>query len=237
MAEGKKSFLMYCDWLELFEELPDDVAGKLIKHVFKYVNDLNPTTDDLVLKSAFSLVKMQLKRDLKKYEDLCERNRLKALKRWDATASNSMQEDAPHADIDNDTDIDNDIDKEKEKAFASVWKIYDYKKNKKKSKVKWLSLSKKDQELAIAHIPSYVKTTYTDNRYPTRKHLVFYLNAETWNDEITVQNDSKFPDEYSKQFENSLKTTEELQEYWRHLRNLGCRPIKTSGRTKEWIKE
>ncbi len=68
MAENKKSFLMYCDWLELFDGLPDEMAGKLIKHIFKYTNDKNPKTDNLVLKTAFTLIKQQLKRDLSSWE-------------------------------------------------------------------------------------------------------------------------------------------------------------------------
>lgn len=42
MAEGKKSFVAYADWNDMFQVLPDDVAGKLIKHIFSYVNDKKP---------------------------------------------------------------------------------------------------------------------------------------------------------------------------------------------------
>jgi hypothetical protein len=42
MAEGKKSFIAYADWLETFEELTDEEAGKLVKHLFRYVNDQDP---------------------------------------------------------------------------------------------------------------------------------------------------------------------------------------------------
>jgi hypothetical protein len=42
MAENKKAFVAYCDWLESFEELTDEEAGKLAKHLFRYVNDLKP---------------------------------------------------------------------------------------------------------------------------------------------------------------------------------------------------
>ena len=75
MAENKKSFIMYCDWIELFEDLPDEKAGELIKHIFRYTNDQHPKTDDLVLKTSFSLIKQQLKRDLVKYENRREKNK------------------------------------------------------------------------------------------------------------------------------------------------------------------
>ena len=68
MAEDKKGFILYADQKELFEQLPNEKAGELIKHIFKYVNDENPTTDDLIINLAFTPIKQQLKRDLKKFE-------------------------------------------------------------------------------------------------------------------------------------------------------------------------
>lgn len=73
MADNKKSFIAYCDWMETFEALPDDKAGQLAKHLFRYVNDLNPETDDILIKAVFANIKHTLKRDLKKYEKLREK--------------------------------------------------------------------------------------------------------------------------------------------------------------------
>lgn len=75
MAEDKNSFLLYCDTIHSVEQLTDVKAGQLFKHILRYVNDLNPETDDLILKLAFEPIKQQLKRDLKKYERIIERNR------------------------------------------------------------------------------------------------------------------------------------------------------------------
>lgn len=69
MAENKKGFVLYADQIGLFSQLPDDKAGQLIKHIYAYVNDQNPTTDDLVINIAFEPIKQQLKRDLKKFEE------------------------------------------------------------------------------------------------------------------------------------------------------------------------
>lgn len=69
MAEGKKSFILYADQIDLVEMLPDDKAGELFKHIMRYVNDLNPETDDLTIKLAFEPIKKQLKRDLNRYEE------------------------------------------------------------------------------------------------------------------------------------------------------------------------
>ena len=67
--EGKKSFVLYTDQREVFDELSDQDAGKLIKHIFSYVNDENPTTDDILIKVAFLPIKTQLKRDLKVWDE------------------------------------------------------------------------------------------------------------------------------------------------------------------------
>jgi hypothetical protein len=69
MAEGKKSFIAYSDWKDTFDTLPDEVAGKLIKHIFAYVNDENPSTDDYIINGLFANIKNSLKRDLEKWEN------------------------------------------------------------------------------------------------------------------------------------------------------------------------
>lgn len=70
MAENKKSFLMYADFIGTFEALSDPEAGKLIKHILRYVNDQNPACENRVIKIAFEPIKQQLKRDLVKYEKI-----------------------------------------------------------------------------------------------------------------------------------------------------------------------
>lgn len=69
MAENKKSFIAYSDWKETFDQLPDEIAGKLIKHIFAYVNDENPSSDDYILNAVFANIKSTLKRDLIKWEN------------------------------------------------------------------------------------------------------------------------------------------------------------------------
>lgn len=69
MAENKKSFVLYSDSQGLINQLPDEVAGKLLKHIYSYVNDENPISDNLLLNIAFEPIKMQLKRDLVKWQN------------------------------------------------------------------------------------------------------------------------------------------------------------------------
>lgn len=68
MAENKSGIIVYADWINVFEELEDIEAGKLIKHFFRYVNDLNPEAPDRLTKIAFEPIKQSLKRDLDKWE-------------------------------------------------------------------------------------------------------------------------------------------------------------------------
>jgi len=70
MAENKKSFILYVDQKEIFDQLPNEIAGKLIKHIFSYVADDNPVSDDNLLLMAFTPIKTQLKRDLRKFESI-----------------------------------------------------------------------------------------------------------------------------------------------------------------------
>lgn len=69
MAENKSGIIVYADWINVFEELEDIEAGKLIKHFFRYVNDLNPEAPDRLTKIAFEPIKQSLKRDLEKWEN------------------------------------------------------------------------------------------------------------------------------------------------------------------------
>ena len=71
MADNKKSFILYCDLIHTIEKLPDEKAGQLFKHILKYVNDKNPIIEnDLILELVFEPIKLQLKRDLVKFEEV-----------------------------------------------------------------------------------------------------------------------------------------------------------------------
>lgn len=84
MAENKASFVLYIDLIHTVEKLSDERAGKLLKHVLRYVNDMNPTLDDELIDLVFEPIKQQLKRDLRKWETkrttLSENGRLGGIK-------------------------------------------------------------------------------------------------------------------------------------------------------------
>ena len=80
MAENKKSFVLYTDSKGLIDQLPDEIAGRLFKHIFAYVNDENPISDELILNIAFEPIKNQLKRDLVKWSNQTDQRRQAGLK-------------------------------------------------------------------------------------------------------------------------------------------------------------
>ena len=69
MAEGKKSFVLYCDLIHTVDKLPNDKAGELFKHILAYVNDKEPVAPDLIVDITFEPIKQQLIRDLAKWHE------------------------------------------------------------------------------------------------------------------------------------------------------------------------
>jgi len=75
MAEDKKSFVLYADLIHTVKKLPKEKQGELFMTILSYVNDENPVVDDLLVELVFEPIKLQLKRDLVKYETTKERRR------------------------------------------------------------------------------------------------------------------------------------------------------------------
>ena len=118
MAKEKKSFLLYCDIIHTVEQLTDEQAGNLFKHILRYVNDQDPQSDSVITKIAFEPIRQALKRDLEKYESIRKRNSDNARMRWDATASSGIPNDTKNADIGIDIGIGIDKDIKVNKGFV-----------------------------------------------------------------------------------------------------------------------
>lgn len=86
MAEGKKTFIFYSDWINMIREMPNEHAGELLKHVLSYVNDENPTTENLFVKMAFGHMKPMLKSDLDKWDSIREKRKKAGAKGGKANA-------------------------------------------------------------------------------------------------------------------------------------------------------
>ena len=186
MAENKKGFVLYADQKLIFDDLTNDEAGILIKHIFSYVNDENPILEDRFLAMAFKPIKLQLKRDLVKYEGVKERNSANARKRWDAVALSGMPNvpnDTKNADKDNDIDKDKGIDKDINISFESFWNLYNKKVNAKDCESKWNKLKDGERQKIIDTLPNFLNSVVDKQFLP---YPVTYLNQKRWNDEVII---------------------------------------------------
>jgi hypothetical protein len=77
MSDNKKSFILYTDLKSVVEKLitkdredGTNNTGELFYHILKYVNDEDPKPSNFIIEMAFEPIKLQLKRDLIKYEEI-----------------------------------------------------------------------------------------------------------------------------------------------------------------------
>ena len=71
MAKDKTSFVLYSDSKSIIDLMTNEQAGLLLKTLFAYVNDENPVIDNSIA-LVFEMIKLQLKRDLIKWEQTKE---------------------------------------------------------------------------------------------------------------------------------------------------------------------
>ena len=159
MATDKKSFLIYCDIIHTVEQLTDEQAGNLFKHLLRYVNDLNPQSDSVITKIAFEPIKQALKRDLDKYESIRKRNSENGSKGGRPNKPKETQTTQPFpkkpkkADSDSGSDIVIDSVKQEYKLAFDLW--IQYKKEKKQ----------KYTPTGIAQLIKSVETKYTPKQF------------------------------------------------------------------------
>lgn len=96
MADGKNTIVIYKDWKNIFEKLTDEESGRLIKHLFRFVNDENPESDRLI-ELVFEPIKLTLKRDLKHWETVIEKRREAGKKGGIASGETRKQNEANEA--------------------------------------------------------------------------------------------------------------------------------------------
>jgi hypothetical protein len=70
MATDKKSFILYADLIDNIDHLTNEEKGILFTHLLDYVNDRNPVLEDRLILTAWKPIERQLKRDLKKFEQI-----------------------------------------------------------------------------------------------------------------------------------------------------------------------
>lgn len=125
MAEGKKSFQLYTDLIELvngsnkhnveIEPMTNEEAGMLFKWILEYVNDLHPSVPKEI-RFAVVQVKKQLDEDLERWKDICKKNTENINKRWHRNENESIRPNTTVYDsIPTDTkNTDKDKDKDKD---------------------------------------------------------------------------------------------------------------------------
>jgi hypothetical protein len=115
----RKSFLIHIDSLDILDDLTNEQAGELFNAIKSYqIGDdveLSP-----IVKIAFSPFKNQFIRDDVKYENLCEKNRLIAEKRYSTKSTtgrsgNESSPNPPQATKSTDSDSDSDSDSKNKK--------------------------------------------------------------------------------------------------------------------------
>ena len=217
MAENKKSFILYADYEEVFDELSDENAGQLIKHIFKYVNDKNPNTENPMVKISFIPIKKQLKRDLKIWEDERKKRSMAGIKgmesRWGKDKSVITEDKSvisaitPITDNVNVTvnvsDTVNDKDK-KIKELSKNEKIFDfvrkkYPGSKKGLKTEYDNFKKKHKnylailELLLPAINKQIIWRQNSNGEfrPEWKNFQTWINQKEWEMELPIDENTK----------------------------------------------
>ncbi len=208
MAENKKSFISYVDWGNVFIKLNDDEAGRLIKHLFNYVMDLNPPSPDKLTEIAFEPIKLQLKRDLVKWEGIrgekskagtlggikSGESRRKQSQANEADASNAKQNEANEA-VNVTVNANVNVIKEKEGhllTFDQFRNNFPGTKRGNETEFDYLCKTHKDWKLVIPTLPAVIKKQ-KDDRYkrsskgefvPEWKNLKTWIYNRCWEDVI-----------------------------------------------------
>lgn len=90
-----KTFLLHAEAAPQIDLLSDEEAGRLFKALFHYVADGEElVTNNRVLAMTFAVFKAQIDRGATKYEEVCQKRREAANKKWEmyrANESNNMQ--------------------------------------------------------------------------------------------------------------------------------------------------
>lgn len=204
MTNKKKSFLLHIDSLDILDDLTNGQAGVLFKAIKAYQKNEDFDLDSIV-KIAFSPFKNQFARDNIKYDNLCEKNRLIAIKRHatNSTSGTSGNQALPtvtkstdnknKTNSDSDKDSDNKVTKDYsyiDEGFEYWWSKYpsSRRRNKPACKLKFRSKCKSLDEKQVEEFVN--KLCYdVSEKLKLVDDIKFmqttepYLNKEAYNDE------------------------------------------------------
>lgn len=88
------TFVLYCDWEDIIEDLTDEEVGRLFKAIFSYVNHGSAEQFDgrSGLGVAFKTIRRQIDVNRQKYEQVVEKRRNAAKKRWEKQNSDARSD-------------------------------------------------------------------------------------------------------------------------------------------------
>ena len=121
-----KAFVLYPNQWEPLSCLNDEQLGRLFRHIFTWLNDgsLDLQKEEQLVESdillAFRFMRMQINIDIKKYQQLCEKRKEAANKRWENYSKNANAYFAMHKkEKENEIEKENENEIEKEKENES----------------------------------------------------------------------------------------------------------------------
>jgi hypothetical protein len=79
---AKDSFVFRCDYIEKLSQFSTEELGVLVKALSEYVKDGVIPEIDKGLMIAFNMIKVDVDKDIKKYEERCRINKEIADNRW-----------------------------------------------------------------------------------------------------------------------------------------------------------
>lgn len=113
-AKGKKSMVIYHDWIELFEDFNDEEVGQLLLALLRFdIDGTESKFSDKAMRITYKQLKATVKRDRETYTEKCEKNRERINNYW-SRRNTKVNERIPtysnRTDSDSDSDNDNDSD-------------------------------------------------------------------------------------------------------------------------------
>lgn len=194
MAKGKKGFMLYADLLHTVDKLPNETAGILFKHILSYVNDLNPSCDDLIINIAFEPIKQQLKRDLLHWESVKEKRSMAGKESANKRQQMSTHVESVEQTLTKSTVIVKDNVNVKDIintvfSFEDFWSMYPNKVAKSKCQAKYKNIPEKERQLIKDKLPNFIKhKPFETYNHPNPET---YINQKRWEDVIEVKTQPK----------------------------------------------
>ncbi len=106
----KNNFIFHRNWWDAIRDEDDGLIGAFVRHLCRYAFDGNDSEPRPELRLTVRHAISEMKRDMARYKDTCEKNRQNVMRRWeqkkDTTVYDRIPPNTKHTDNDNDNDND-----------------------------------------------------------------------------------------------------------------------------------